>query len=231
MLMSAMIFRRLVTPDWIDLGERIISCSTPSKSLGHDLPVGPYVAAIGRLDHVCPDFHRAAHRPGDVLRREEDLARRHVARIDVTDDGNLEAGCLANTVGDDAQSGGFSCAAHKGGDRESIGPQSHGILRGRGLLPCRIVGACHRALHDKRDLARVRRPRRSGNSLVHGHGIGLARHDRRQGRLDLPQAGRQALPVADEVIHRDRTEPAGRVREKTIQSYEFSKVHGSFSRC
>ena len=30
MLMSAMIFRRLITPDWIVFGERMISCSTPS---------------------------------------------------------------------------------------------------------------------------------------------------------------------------------------------------------
>ena len=30
MFMSAMIFRRLITPDWIDFGECITSCSTPS---------------------------------------------------------------------------------------------------------------------------------------------------------------------------------------------------------
>ncbi len=30
MLMSAMIFRRLMTPDWIARGERMTSCSTPS---------------------------------------------------------------------------------------------------------------------------------------------------------------------------------------------------------
>ena len=30
MLMSAMIFSRLITPDWIDFGERMTSCSTPS---------------------------------------------------------------------------------------------------------------------------------------------------------------------------------------------------------
>ena len=30
MLMSAMIFSRLMTPDWIAFGERMTSCSTPS---------------------------------------------------------------------------------------------------------------------------------------------------------------------------------------------------------
>ena len=30
MLMSAMIFSRLMTPDWMLRGERMVSCSTPS---------------------------------------------------------------------------------------------------------------------------------------------------------------------------------------------------------
>ena len=136
---------------------------------------------------------------------------------------------LSNAVGNDPQSRALGLAANKSGHGNSVGPEPDGVQGVGELLAGGIIrpGAC--ALDDHREPARVRRPRRSGDSLVHRHRVGPGGNHRRQRRANVAESRREPRPISHEVIHRHRAEPARGVGEDPIHPHKFTSVH-EFSR-
>ncbi len=68
-------------------------------------------------------------------------------------------------------------------------------------------------------------PAGEGDALLHGDGVGFARHDFRDCLGKVGQAGMHGFGVADEVVYGNGAKPAGGVRENAIKSNLFTKTH------
>ena len=148
-----------------------------------------------------------------------------IAGIDVTEDGHLERGGLADAVGHDPQILGLGRAADESRHGKPVGPQSHGVGGVGELLADQVGGPRRRALQDEGNAARVLLPERGGDSFVHRDRVGLGGDDRRQRRSEVPQTGRQTFAITNKMIHRHRAQTPRSVGKDPIHPYQLTGVH------
>ena len=198
------------------VGPRTARRDDRHRALADHLAIGLDVAAVGHLDDVDAHLVGAAHGPGDVLRLERD--RRAVTEdtgIDVADDRQVEPGSVADHLRDGAEVARLGRAAHERDDRDGVRPEADGVPRGGHLVEREVVDPHERALDDERHEPRVARPDMGGRPLCIVMASGPPATSASTVAATSRQARGHGVPVADEVVDRDRAE-AGRVREQAV---------------
>jgi hypothetical protein len=182
-------------------------------------------ACKGHLNHIGAAFNAAAHCPQDVVvivdnRRDF----REIPRIDMRDDGQSNAVRLAPPSLQGSPETFLRWNHARRAKLRRHPRRAAGLLRLSQGLDNRVVSRkCHR-LDDQRDLSGMRRPSALAIPLSIVIASGLPSTSLRivSGTFTRPL---QPFLVADEVIHRDRAEPSGRMREQPVQADLFGQIH------